>query len=451
MERFYGTVHDSIELRSTFSGDFMNDRMALLRHNIETVRKKWVDVESYGELMEVVRSNHKLENLPEEVSGLLLRLLQGYRDYADVDLCRPQKMIPEHYTTLELYCSEKGHGYLFKVTGEALRKENASEDVLLAATILLEFLTIDLYNLRLSQIGDSRYSNFQGVVYRGMSVTSSMIEEYKHIFAQPDLRKRSFAVPLSLFSASTDANVMKTISKSFRNRSRVQMHWEIHVHGLDPVLLEAYQAQFPSSIVTSICAMPIARVSPFAEKEILLRGAYFHLIQMHEKTVDEQKVIHLTMVMINANRDHTTEEASHIDEKKYQREAFARIISASKFEACAKIATEYSKTDGKEYQRLYREKLDEIQQIDNIQVPSSLQSVDTKSSNIAVWVGGSLFQSYPKHYVDQRRRWQESLQQTDWETLETLLAMDYEWSLNDWLNVGNISGQCNDRKSVNID
>ncbi|KAF1828906.1 hypothetical protein BDW02DRAFT_198416 [Decorospora gaudefroyi] len=443
MERHYGPVHDSIELRSAFGGAAMDKRMASLRDHIQVVRKNWTNDNSYDELVKKVQQFHKPENLTQEVALQLQRLLGGYRDYADVDLQRPIPMPSEQYPALELYCGKEGHDYIFRLMGRALREEEKTDDLMLALTTLLEFVTIDLYNLRLSQFGDPRFNNFQGVVYRGMSVNRRVIAEYRAVLAEPELAKRQFAVPLSLFSASTDEQIMLEFSKQNqgvedRDTDDVKMHWEIHVHGVEPALLQAYQQRYPDSVVTTICALPVARVSRYGEKEVLLRGSFFHLIDMRSETLEGQDVVRLILLMINANRDHTSEQSSNLNEKARQRKTFSRIVAASKFEACAGIAGRFSEADASGYRRLQLAELEELKEVDDMEFEARLDLSAMRSPEVAVWLGGSLFKSHPTHYAEQRRSWQDALDREDWMKLLEILNRDYDWRQNDWFSVGRL-------------
>lgn len=94
---------------------------------------------------------------------------------------------------LELYCSPKGYDLLYSLIFKALRTEQADDERLLAAAFLVEWVTIDLHNLRLSQIGDSRYGNFEGTTHRGMPAPRSALAEYEEISQLKDVSKRNFA------------------------------------------------------------------------------------------------------------------------------------------------------------------------------------------------------------------------------------------------------------------
>jgi hypothetical protein len=56
---------------------------------------------------------------------------------------------------------------------------------------------------------------------------------------------------------------------------------KIHVIGLNPKYLDVYRTQFPSSVVSTICAVSIKEVSSHEnECEVLLRGPFFQVLQI---------------------------------------------------------------------------------------------------------------------------------------------------------------------------
>jgi hypothetical protein len=410
--------------------------MSQIRKKIEEVRSHWPNTDTYGRLVDAVRACCKPESLPSEVKEPLDRLLTGFRDYADIDFDRPEKRVGETYDALELYCSDIGHTYVYKLMAEALRSETSTEDQLFVATILVEFLTIDLYNLRLSQIGDPLYANFEGITYRGLRVKPEQVAEYEEIMSRRDLSKRGFAVPLALISSTSDLEIMRKFTDQDEESKDIRMQWTIHIHGIDPYLLETYRQRYPDSVVTSICAMPVARVAPISEKEILLRGAFFQLIAVRKSQVDGLPYVNLVMLMMNSNRDHTTEKGSNEGEKKLQRDAFARIVAASKFEACAVLAAEYSTADAEGYKSLARNKMAEIQNVDHLDVDLDwrINSRD-ESDQMAVWLGGVMNGSYPKSYHQARQAWQEAIHGHKWNKAVEQLTREYEWRQGEWYNV----------------
>jgi hypothetical protein len=130
-----------------------------------------------------------------------------------------------------------------------------------------------------------------------------------------------------------------------------QMHWIIHIHGLDPKLLRIYEEKYKESVVTSICTMPSAE---FGEKEILLKGAFFHIIKMDSKEVDGRMTHKVEMTMLNANRDHGTELVLREGAKQVQRNFFRDMCQASSYKICASLTKPYSIGESVEYERLAR-------------------------------------------------------------------------------------------------
>lgn len=442
-KRFFGPLLSSAQHKSVFAGDNENKRMNLVRHKIVMVRKAWQNIRDYQALLEGVRKVVKPETQPKSIREPVQRLLQGFRDYADMGITRPEKVAVDQYDALELYCSKEGYDYLYRIISETLRLEDLPDDLLLTAVTLVEFLTIDLYNLRLTHIGDPRYANFQGITYRGLRVDSKTIEEYQEIERRDDLRKRGFAIPLAAISSSTDESVMMKFAqgdsdKDYGKESR-QMHWKIHIHGIDPVLHQHYLHKYPESVVTSICSLPVAPVSPFGEKEILLRGAFFQMLGMRLEEVDGREVHKLEVMMINANRDHTTELGSNEYEKRKQRDAFRRIAMASKYEVCASLASQYSALDAEQYKMLQQETLRELRDVDEISVGQLSNLADARSDEIPAWLGGTMSKSFPRHYAALRREFQEAISKGQWEEAENVLEREYDWQRGSWYSLAKLS------------
>jgi hypothetical protein len=111
--------------------------------------------------------------------------------------------------------------------------------------------------------------------------------------------------------------------------------WRIHVVGLEPHLLNSYQSRFPKSVVSTICAVPVSKLSDFPhEREVLLRGPFFQVLNFFEEGTIEGKPIHvLEVVMLNSNRDHfTTAELGKDDGP--ARKLFGAIVSLRRNQFC---------------------------------------------------------------------------------------------------------------------
>ena len=461
----FSTPLDAVNLqtlKSGFSGQVERERMSRLRSKIEEVRHAWLDNDAYVQLVEAVRKWCKPERLPEEVREPLERLLSGYRDYADVSVSRPSTASTtsssEQYDALEMYCSIPGYDYLFKLVSDTLRTEHAAEEHLLVATTLIEFLTIDLYNLRLSQLGDPRYSNFEGLTHRGMPVHQETVRFYEDIMRNPDLTLRGFAVPLALTSTSTDPRVMEDFAtkKSPGNGRLVHMHLQVHTRGIDESLLGAYRKRYPDSVVTSICAMPVANISSEAEREILLRGAFFQLLSVTTKKSgrDGAPVVQVIVVTMNSNRDHSTESSSNVDEKRVQREIFRRLVDASKYRACAELAAEFAPADVQGYRMLADKMLSEIRDMHELDLgefdKGSSGDLGFEKEDVAVWLGGRLVSSYPRQYALRRKEWHQALKRKDWAGALKTLNKEYRWRQCDWYNTGPLDAESDQLAALHI-
>ncbi|KAK1776652.1 hypothetical protein QBC45DRAFT_418873 [Copromyces sp. CBS 386.78] len=447
-------------LKSGFSGQVERERMSRLRSKIEEVRNAWLDNDAYAQLVEAVRRWCKPARLPEEVREPLERLLSGYRDYADVSVSRPSNASTttssEQYDALEMYCSVPGYDYLFKLVSDTLRTEHAAEEHLLVATTLIEFLTIDLYNLRLSQLGDPRYGNFEGLTHRGMPVYQQTVRFYEDIMRNPDLTMRGFAIPLALTSTSADPRVMEDFAtkKSPENERWVHMHLQVHTRGIDEGLLRAYRKRYPDSVVTSICAMPVANISPEGEREILLRGAFFQLLSVTTKQNggDCVPIAQVIVITMNSNRDHSTESSSNVDEKRVQRDIFRRLVDASKYRACAELAAEFAPADVQGYQMLADKMLSEIRDMQELDLgefdEGSAGAPGLEKEDVAVWLGGRLASSYPRQYALRRKQWHQALTKKDWVGALKTLNKEYSWRQCDWYNTGPLDAESDDLSAL---
>ncbi|KAI0454233.1 hypothetical protein F5B21DRAFT_514831 [Xylaria acuta] len=440
--RFFQSLPDSVSLRTAYGGDHETLRMKAIRPYIEKIRRAWMSNEGYRTLMGNTRVYFRKLDVPDEVKDSFSKLLEGFRDYGDLDMSRPQKPFVEQFDAIELYTAEKSFDHLYSLITKTLRNEEPNEVELQVVATLVELLTIDLYNLRLSQIGHPMYANFEGVTFRGLSITLEELKEYRAILARPELAKRNFSVPLGLLSSSTDEKVMEEFSKSTHNDEKrpIRLHLTIHIHSVDPALLKEYRVLYPDSIVTSICAMPIGHISPHGEKEILLRGPFFHMISMESGEINGRPCEKLVVVMMNANRDHGMEHASDKGAKERQRQCFLRAVSASKFEVCAAIAGVHAPQDVEAYRVLQDDTLRQLRDVDGINATIDGHLAEHRVKNVATWLGGALQKSYPRYYAKKRIEWQTMIREEKWKEADKVLRAEYDWKKRDWYNVGKLTG-----------
>lgn len=441
-QRFIGPFPGSVGLETAFGGEVEAARMKRVRTVLEDVRRRWPSNEEYRSLLAILKDYVSPATQPASIQGPLKQILEGYHDYADTDYGRPVQHQAEQYTCLQLYCTKDGYDYLFRLVSETLRSSAPRMEMILTAVTLVEFLTIDLYNLRLSNIGDDMFANFQGVTYRGLCVSTKDIDHYRQIAGAKDLSKRNFAIPLGLTSSTTDRAVMQDFAKDLKP-GQCGLHMTIHVHGIDPDLLSMYLGLYPDSVVSTICAMPVARLSPFGEKEVLLRGAFFHVINMQHQSVDGRDIYSLVVVMINANRDHTTESSSDQGSKAEQRLSFTRVVKTSRYEVCALLAEQYSKEDAKQYKALQQAELNALQAL-HLSPKRNSQLANARSKSKATWLGARLFSDYPQVYAFRRQRFRQAILAAQWTLAVTILKHEYEDRLNDWLNIMELKGKALD-------
>jgi hypothetical protein len=200
----------------------------------------------------------------------------------------------------------------------------------------VELLNIDLFNYR-AMLGDA--DNFHGTVYRGMCISSDELLRFTKVADGP-IKERYLSVPLAMVSASTDPTyaLVFALEEAERNPDKHPIIWEIHVSDLDPELLDFYRSQFPTSVVTSLCAVPIHRLSDYpAEKEVLLRGPFFQVIRfgVDEALVQKRTVHRIEAVMLNSNRDHISAIASNEGADRRARDLFRAIVLLHRSTICA--------------------------------------------------------------------------------------------------------------------
>ena len=262
-------------------------RLDAVRPSITTVRQAWNDVDKCKELQKVILETVKAESLSRDLQGHLEAALQTIRFWADQprSLERSNRGSSESkvgYEALELYTSNAGYKKVFGYINQIFRKQDIDTRLKEGAVALVELLTIDLYNLRLDNIGSSQFYNFQGVVHRGMTVTEDVMGAFYLLMAKP-LKERNFSVPLTFVSTSANQrNIQEFLNTTEEGKQR--LHWKIHIREIDPRLRASYRQQYPASVVSTICAIPISQISEYPnEQEVLLRGPLLQLLRIYEE------------------------------------------------------------------------------------------------------------------------------------------------------------------------
>jgi hypothetical protein len=223
-----------------------------------------------------------------------------------------------------------------------------------AATFLVELLNIDLFHHRAT---DPDADRFSGMVYRGMSLSSKDVARFVRAASGPVL-ERYISIPLAMVSASVNATTAMqfAIRDVEDNPGKRLVLWEIAVANLNPALLAIYEAQSPASVVTSLCAVPIASLSDLpGEEEVLLRGPHFQIVQIDviESTALPGPTTRIQAMMHNTNRDHLTAIASDVGQDKRHRDLFRALILADRFAICSQLSANNGKlADAEQYRSL---------------------------------------------------------------------------------------------------
>ena len=427
-----------------YAGHDEKKRMDAVRARITTVRRSWNDPAECDGLATVVQKAVNAPSFQRELRHGLDSLLMRQRYWADQDRSGrgvdnlDKDTHTNDLSALQLYTTNNGYKRIFGHINQIFRVEEVGEDDLIGAVALVELLTIDLYNLRLSNIGSAKYANFQGIVHRGLSVGPDTLEAFRKLLDKP-IRERNFSVPLTFISTSASQdNIQEFLNKT--EKGKVRLHWKIHIHELDPHLLLQYRSKYPDSVVTSICAMPISSISEYAnEQEILLRGPAFQIIREYEEKAGEHQGNVIEMVMLNANRDHGTELAENHGIKGEQRKHFGALIRASKFEICANLCLKYDLKEAEAYRAEAEKELLELRRAD-FEADFDPTLSDSWSIPRATWLGAQVEDAFSPFYIARRNRFSIASNQGVWKEAEEIIDQEYEWQKGDWCNVTRLYG-----------
>ncbi|HSS05230.1 MAG TPA: hypothetical protein VLK89_08620 [Solirubrobacterales bacterium] len=329
-----------------FAGAHVYERMDRVRTAINEIRRTW---DRYPEFMTELRAlfdDGSLGDSDPVSSGRLEALFSAQKDWDTADPT-------DEYSAIALYSSEVGYRQMFRAINTAFRTPSLPENstLLRSATFLVELLNIDLFHFRER---NQHADNFTGTVYRGMSLPQNVLDRFAETMRRP-VTERYLSIPSAMASATPDRKVAMSFASAEAERQpdRHLALWEIDVRNLDPRLLDLYRSRFPSSVVTSLCAVPIAGISDFpGEKEVLLRGPFFQIVGLsaEDLTVSGRPVHKIEAVMHNTNRDHLTAIASNVGADKEERELFKALVLSDRFDICARLAEQRRQaSDANEY------------------------------------------------------------------------------------------------------
>lgn len=355
-----GTQEGVDTLRPFYDGDYVHQRMSAVRESITHIRTNW---SQYTKFMDLLRNliQDKLVSNPDRV------FLERARDLLAVERQKEWKskagdVTNDDFSAIRVYTSEVGYNAFFSLIYAIFRRDNSvnSEDTIRAAVFLIELINIDLFNYCLK---NPKYSNFQGEVYRGISLAAEDFQKFQDLLKKP-IPQRYISVPLSLMSSTLDYNVAKRWLQSLTD-CKWPLIMKIHVIELKPSYLQFYRKKFPTCVVSGICAVNIQKISDFPdEKEVLLRGAFFQVLRLHAKREINGRTLHiLEVVMLNSNRDHLTS-VSLGDQEAEARQLFGLMVSVTRFEFCVKYCKKHClHDDRKEYEKLLTENREKLQQL----------------------------------------------------------------------------------------
>ena len=297
-ERFGETAEEYRQL-AAFSGEDVAARMDHVRDFIVEIRREILEPEA--PLMAQAAAFVGGRSGPHPSAAFVTRLealRTGAHGFADL---RPEA-VDHDYSAVWLYTSNEGYSGAFSAAKRSFRTADASPEDLRIATLLVELLTIDLYNYWYS---NQRAATFEGWVWRGLWMTKRDFDDIERKRRAGDVRSRYRSIPLALDSASNDKDVALRFLET--GAGDVPVLQRIWVHGLSDPSLSYYKTKFPSSPVSTICAVDISAISAFPRQgEVLLRGGFFQLLNVCPTTdrVRGKQVRVVEMVTMNTNRDH---------------------------------------------------------------------------------------------------------------------------------------------------
>ena len=250
-----------------------------------------------------------------------------------------------------MYTAEITYQQIFSFLNRVFRSElsEGHERLLTSIVFLVELINIDLYNYT----SHSGIEGFQGVVYRGMGISEEDFRAFSRI-CQQNISERYISIPLGMISASQNLEpaTQFIINGLQDDSSKIPLLWKIHVISLEDGLLEVYHEMFPTSVVSTICAVPISKLSFYPhEEEVLLRGPFFQVLNFYKNgTIDGRRSLYvIEVVMLNSNRDHPSNCNEELGDKAdLARSVFRTIVGIRRNQFCYDYCMRNKMTDDAE-------------------------------------------------------------------------------------------------------
>eukprot|EP00794_Sanderia_malayensis_P016177 gene16177-17802_t len=340
-----------------YGGELVTSRMAEVRKSIEYIRANWNDRSEFSRLLAAFLTD-KLDNIDNDKVFMkrIDSLKNHQRNWGDID--KTQLQIND-FEVIRLYTSEIGYNQIFGALNSLFRNDETTNDPNTIRTIvfLIELINIDLYNYCLKF---PEFDNYTGVVYRGVGLQESDFDAFKRLMSL-DIPKRYIAIPLGLMSSTAHPEV----AKKFIKKEKHAVLFKIHILELKPAFLKYYKERNPTGVVSTICAVSIGGLSDFPEEdEIILRGAFFQVLDFFK---DEKEGLNvLEVCMLNSNRDHLS--TIHLTDPN-ARKMFGLMVSVTRNE----FAVKYLKNKGNEQEALaYKLLLDKAKEDLSLLMPNEI-------------------------------------------------------------------------------
>lgn len=345
------------KIKPYFDGEALNERMSKIRDGITRVRENWG---SYHEFISSLQEYIK-ENVEDpEAKEMMTNILQSKKNWAqtgdDVD---------GGFDSIKLYTSVKGYNAIFSLINRVFRDDASTnrQGLITTAVFVIELINIDLFNYCLRH---DKFHNFTGVVYRGMALKESDFGAFEAL-RKKEIPGRYIAIPLSLMSTSTSLRIAKSfIKREMRERvDHKPILMKINVIELEPEYMEYYKTRFPTSVLSTICAVDIKDLSLMKhEKEVILRGPFFQVLDFYDgDEIEKHTCKILEMVMVNTNRDHISTMQLGQDSAP-ARQLFGNMVAASRCRFAIKYFEEKENIgEAEEYKKLLAEKLDKLKEL----------------------------------------------------------------------------------------
>jgi hypothetical protein len=339
--------------RPFYAGPNVDSRMDLVREAINYIRVHWDEYPSFMQSLRNLMQPSLHGSQDEQLSERAEALFSSVKEWSD----RRPTLESDDYSAIRLYTSATGYSQMFQAINMALRQDDLAKqvDTLRAAVFLIELLNIDLFNYR----GVNPHADgFEGCVYRGMCISVDELKNFL-VAARGPIEERYLAIPLAMASASTNREkaLSFALEEAERRTDGHPLLWQIHVVGLDPALLKHYLERFPTSVVSSICAVPIEQLSDYPdEDEVLLRGPFFQLLRLHEdhRYGADKPLCIVEAVMLTANRDHISSVYLSDADAQRARQLFRTLVTMQRVTVCAERAQQYGlSADAKAYRASY--------------------------------------------------------------------------------------------------